>query len=344
MLKNRLEQFKKRQRDDAVKATETASRIKMEEVAAAAAAEAEGVLPEQEDVDEDDWVEEYEPEMSPEPVDITQMTLDDRRSRVVDEMEHVHAIVRLLCTLPLHKLTDKYAARHALVDSVRAKALSEMHRETSGNQHHTSRTVAQASAADLETERMIRAEAQYENDLESDQSENEFGDLDDALDLSTGKPQQLDYSDRYRPRKPRYFNRVHTGYEWNRYNQMHYEYVTTLIKRLEKSELTRQYGEPAAKGCARVQVQRLLSRSHVGRILSGRQKKHELISSDKSTAPTYRLQKDPSDPDTQIIVFTAGPPYEDIAFRIVRKPWEYSHRRGFRSTFDRGVLQREWAA
>jgi hypothetical protein len=63
--------------------------------------------------------------------------------------------------------------------------------------------------------------------------------------------------------------------------------------------------------------------------------------SDKSTAPTYRLQKTPGDNDTQIIVFTAGPPYEDIAFRIVRKPWEYSHRRGFRSTFDRGVLQRE---
>jgi hypothetical protein len=63
--------------------------------------------------------------------------------------------------------------------------------------------------------------------------------------------------------------------------------------------------------------------------------------SDKSTAPTYRLQKTPGDNDTQIIVFTAGPPYEDIAFRIVRKPWVYSHRRGFRSTFDRGVLQRE---
>lgn len=41
-----------------------------------------------------------------------------------------------------------------------------------------------------------------------------------------------------------------------------------------------------------------------------------------------------------MIVFTAGPPYEDIAFRIVRRPWEYSHRKGFRSMFDRGVLQR----
>jgi hypothetical protein len=49
----------------------------------------------------------------------------------------------------------------------------------------------------------------------------------------------------------------------------------------------------------------------------------------------------PDDPDTHMIVFTAGPPYEDIAFRIVRRPWEYSHRKGFRSMFDRGVLQRE---
>ncbi|XP_017489132.1 PREDICTED: cactin-like [Rhagoletis zephyria] len=30
-------------------------------------------------------------------------------------------------------------------------------------------------------------------------------------------------SDKYRPRKPRYFNRVHTGFEWNKYNQTHYD-------------------------------------------------------------------------------------------------------------------------
>lgn len=65
------------------------------------------------------------------------------------------------------------------------------------------------------------------------------------------------------------------------------------------------------------------------------------VFSDKSKAPTYYLKSIPDDPDTQIIVFTAGPPYEDIAFRIVRRPWEYSHRKGFRSTFDRGVLQRK---
>ena len=53
----------------------------------------------------------------------------------------------------------------------------------------------------------------------------------------------------------------------------------------------------------------------------------------------------------------AGPPYEDIAFRIVNREWEFSHKRyvdpltespavpliihlysGFRSSFDRGCL------
>jgi len=32
------------------------------------------------------------------------------------------------------------------------------------------------------------------------------------------------WHDKYRPRKPRYFNRIHTGYEWNKYNQTHYDH------------------------------------------------------------------------------------------------------------------------
>ena len=36
--------------------------------------------------------------------------------------------------------------------------------------------------------------------------------------------QSYDWSDKYRPRKPRYFNRVHTGFEWNKYNQTHYDF------------------------------------------------------------------------------------------------------------------------
>ncbi|KAK4296314.1 hypothetical protein Pmani_031188 [Petrolisthes manimaculis] len=36
-------------------------------------------------------------------------------------------------------------------------------------------------------------------------------------------PQNFLWSDKYRPRKPRYFNLVHTGFEWNKYNQTHYD-------------------------------------------------------------------------------------------------------------------------
>ncbi|KAK0517818.1 hypothetical protein OC835_007791, partial [Tilletia horrida] len=58
---------------------------------------------------------------------------------------------------------------------------------------------------------------------------------------------------------------------------------------------------------------------------------------DKTKAPTYRIIREPGNDETVLLRFIAGPPYEDVAFRIVNKPWD--HRRGFRSSFDRGVLQ-----
>ncbi|CAD6334956.1 unnamed protein product [Miscanthus lutarioriparius] len=38
------------------------------------------------------------------------------------------------------------------------------------------------------------------------------------------------WHDKYRPRKPKYFNRVHTGYEWNKYNQTHYDHDNPRLK------------------------------------------------------------------------------------------------------------------
>ena len=37
-------------------------------------------------------------------------------------------------------------------------------------------------------------------------------------------PQVYWWHEKYKPRKPKYFNRVHTGYEWNKYNQTHYDH------------------------------------------------------------------------------------------------------------------------
>lgn len=42
----------------------------------------------------------------------------------------------------------------------------------------------------------------------------------DEVDI---EKQSFLWSDKYRPRKPRYFNRIHTGFDWNKYNQTHYD-------------------------------------------------------------------------------------------------------------------------
>ena len=110
---------------------------------------------------------------------------------------------------------------------------------------------------------------------------------------------------KYAPRKPKYFNRVHTGYEWNKYNRTHYDFDNPPPKVVQGYKFNIFYPD--------------------------------LI--DKKATPSYRVEPDPSgSKDTCILVFTAGPPYEDVAFRIVNKEWETTHRRGFRCTFERGIL------
>jgi hypothetical protein len=43
-------------------------------------------------------------------------------------------------------------------------------------------------------------------------------------------------------------------------------------------------------------------------------------------------------PDTSNAFFS-GPPYEDIAFKIVNKEWEYGYKRGFRCQFHNNIFQ-----
>jgi hypothetical protein len=69
---------------------------------------------------------------------------------------------------------------------------------------------------------------------------------------------------------------------------------------------------------------------------------------DKTKAPTFKIIREhgrrrgesfaaAGEVDTCLIRFIAGPPYEDIAFRIVDREWDYSAKkeRGFRSSFDK---------
>ena len=125
------------------------------------------------------------------------------------------------------------------------------------------------------------------------------------------KPQ---WASKYRPRKPRYFNRVQMGYEWNKYNQTHYDHDNPPPKVVQGYKFNIFYPD--------------------------------LI--DKTKAPTYRIEREngrkrgqtfapAGEEDTCLIRFMSGPPYEDVAFKIVDKEWDFSAKRerGFRSSFDK---------
>eukprot|EP00596_Hydrurales_sp_CCMP1899_P002114 CAMPEP_0119042838 /NCGR_PEP_ID=MMETSP1177-20130426/16195_1 /TAXON_ID=2985 /ORGANISM="Ochromonas sp, Strain CCMP1899" /LENGTH=482 /DNA_ID=CAMNT_0007009875 /DNA_START=99 /DNA_END=1544 /DNA_ORIENTATION=- len=94
------------------------------------------------------------------------------------------------------------------------------------------------------------------------------------------------WQDKYRPRKPRYFNRVRTGWDWNKYNQTHYDFDNPPPKKIQGYKFTVFYPD--------------------------------LI--DKTKTPKYFLEQ-ADEKEFAILRFHAGPPYEDVAFKILNKEW-----------------------
>jgi len=92
------------------------------------------------------------------------------------------------------------------------------------------------------------------------------------------------WEDRHRPRKPKYFNRVQTGFEWNKYNQTHYDHDNPPPKVVQGYKFNIFYPD--------------------------------LINKDAS--PTYKILHDKDEEEydqdeseqTCVIIFKAGPPYE----------------------------------
>ncbi|KAL7482229.1 hypothetical protein ACHAW6_007910 [Cyclotella cf. meneghiniana] len=132
--------------------------------------------------------------------------------------------------------------------------------------------------------------------------EEELG-LDDEIDLNASQTHLYSWQDKYRPRKPRYFNRVKTGYDWNAYNKTHYDHDNPPPKIVQGYKFNIFYPD--------------------------------LI--DKTKTPQYFLERADTD-NFCILRFSAGPPYEDVAFKIINRQWNKSRKRGFRCTFERGVL------
>ncbi|CAO2043311.1 unnamed protein product [Urochloa humidicola] len=108
-------------------------------------------------------------------------------------------------------------------------------------------------------------------------------------------------------RKPKYVARARTGYEWNKYNRVHYDHDHPPPKTVRGYTFVLHYPELAAGG----------------------------------KPPQCAVEEDVGggSGDTCIVRFHAGWPYEDVAFRIVNREWERSRKAGFRCTFDRGVLR-----
>lgn len=119
------------------------------------------------------------------------------------------------------------------------------------------------------------------------------------------RQEALVWSDKYRPRKPRFFNRVHTGFEWNKYNQTHYDIDNPPPKIVQGYKFNIFYPD--------------------------------LI--DKSKTPTYVVTPMDDDKEFAVLRFHAGAPYEDIAFKIVNREWDTSERHGYRCQFGNNVLQ-----
>ena len=81
------------------------------------------------------------------------------------------------------------------------------------------------------------------------------------------------WADKYRPRRPRYFNRVKTGYDWNKYNRSHYDHDNPPPKTVQGYKFNIFYPD--------------------------------LV--DRTATPQYYLEATESD-DFCVIRFSAGPP------------------------------------
>lgn len=134
-----------------------------------------------------------------------------------------------------------------------------------------------------------------ESELGEEQTESAFFDLVDIPVESNSSQEGLV--------KPRYWNRVRSGYDWNKYNRAHYDRDNPPPKAIFGYKFNILY--PGLK-----------------------------------QTPSYIFERDHDDPNNYCIIrFRASPPYADIAFRIEKKEWERGSKSGFKNTFENGVLQ-----
>lgn len=250
----------------------------------------------------------YSSKYDPEP--LLKLHSEDKSSEVVDELVFLQKIIAervkvlKLGYVPMRQATNEKGAS----SSSKAITTATVGIHPPGTQRFSTAVNEDFSQA---------TKALYEREVARGVDEDEEIFTGEETVATTSKPQ---WADKYRPRKPRYFNRVQMGYEWNKYNQTHYDHDNPPPKVVQGYKFNIFYPD--------------------------------LI--DKAKAPTFKIFREhgrkrgesfapAGEEDTCLIQFIAGPPYEDIAFRIVDREWDYSAKRdrGFRSSFDK-VLSFPW--
>jgi hypothetical protein len=244
---------------------------------------------------------EYSQKYDPEP--LLKLRVEDKSGEIIDESDFLKKIAaERRRVIKLGYVPSRQSIPEKSTVNSTSKPSSSVTTAPPGTQRFSAMPTEDFSQATT---------ALYEREVARGVNENEeIFSAEESL-ATTSAPQ---WADKYRPRKPRYFNRVQMGYEWNKYNQTHYDHDNPPPKVVQGYKFNIFYPD--------------------------------LI--DKSKAPTFRIIREhgrkrgesfapAGEEDTCLIRFIAGPPYEDIAFRIVDKEWDYSAKRdrGFRSSFDK---------
>ena len=168
--------------------------------------------------------------------------------------------------------------------------------------------IIKGSNLNIKESRFLIEEENFHNNLPDEKNTNidldEFGENENIFNETVPLNLTYDWSEKYTPIKPRYSNRVRVGYEWNKYNQVHYNIDNPPPKIIQGYKFNIFYPS--------------------------------LI--DKTKTPTYFLERGDA-LDMCIIRFHAGAPYEDIAFKIVNREWDMSEKAAFKNIFDKGILK-----
>ncbi len=221
---------------------------------------------------------------------------DEKDGGVIDLPYWQTVLDQLLIHLAKTELSEMHSKM--LVSQLEKLQLKKEELEKKQQSGESTSSAAQASKKEEEEDANA---ASRPKDVAADfgNLEEELG-LTNEIDVGDGN---YEWNEKYRPRKPRYFNRVRTGYDWNKYNQTHYDHDNPPPKIVQGYKFNIFYPDLF----------------------------------DKTITPKYTLEPTDS-PEFCIIRFSCGPPYEDIAFKIINRQWNKSRKRGFRCTFERGVL------